>query len=525
MSYRTVKWAALLLVLVLAGKSQVKAATGVEDLRAEVEDLRKRIAAKSNASPITQVDKIVSCGCEEEHPVKTRNGKLEIGGLLQIWDVTYYLRDHQDVFGDRGPNAGSGGTSETQDNGGYSIRRAELRFKMDIHENITSVVMIDPSREATSIPPYPSNQGLFKSQRTNPSIAHGTSVALTPVGRVQSGAGSTNRMLQDAYINYHGAIPHHDITIGQFKPAMGEEGVRNSAYLDFAERAMVTQLNDLRDLGIQAHGTWYDDRLQYWAGVFNGTGNFFGTANAEGPLIAHPGGFQNRSDDNSDKDVVGSILGRPFWNWGCIGSLELGVSGQFGKHGESGGIDPIGAPVNGLNRRQTSAIRDAAWIYYKPMGFLRGLWVRGEYGSQKDRTTPLSVDAFDLGSGPNGEQTSPHPFKRDGFYASTGYKLTDSVFADRLNGGGFFNNLLQPVEFAFRYEQFGNVITESLTSPDTRTDIFQTKVVTVGVNYYVKAYNSRIQVNYSSVDEPGNKARNFHEVKNDVLIFTYQLAF
>ena len=525
MSHRKVSLVALCVVMAIANRAQVKAATTVEDLRAEVEDLRKRVTAKQASTPISEVD---NCTCSKfgpNAPVTTRNGKLEIGGLLQIWDVTYYNRDKQDIFGDRGPNAGSGGTNETQDNGGYSIRRAELRFKMDIHENITSVVTIDPAREITSVPSYPSNQGQFKSVRTNPSIAHGTSVALTPVGRVQSGAGTSNRMLEDAYINYHGVLPHHDVTIGQFKPAMGEEGVRNSAYLDFAERAMVTQLNDVRDIGIQAHGTWVDDRLQYWVGAFNGTGNYFGTAGPDGTLVARPNGAQNRADDNDNKDVLVSLLGRPFWNWGCIGSMEIGVSGEAGLHGEAGGVDSLNSPVNGLNRRRTWASREAAWVYYKPLGVVRGLWVRGEVGSQQDRTVPLSVDAFDLGGGPNGEQVSPHPFRRSGGYGAVGYKLTDSIFAERLSHGGFFNNLMEPVEFVFRYEQFGNIITESLRSPDTQTDVNDTKVVTMGVNYYVKAYNSRVQMNYSVVDEPSSHVRGFHEVQNNVFIFTYQIMF
>ena len=511
-----------------------RAATTIEDLRTEVDDLRKRVSAQqSQPTPIDHVD---ACACEKfgpPAPVTTRTGNLEVGGLLQIWDVTYFSQDRQDVFGDKGDHLGSGGTDRTLDNGGTQIRRAELRFRMDLNEHITSWVMIDPAREATSFAPYPSNQGLFKSQRTNPSLAHGTDVALTPVGRVQTGAGTANRMLQDAYINYHDFVPHHDFTVGQFRPAMGEEGVRNSAYLDFAERAMVTQLNDLRDLGVQAHGTWWNDRFQYWAGVFDGAGNFFGTTDPNGPLIAQPGGFQNRADDNNDKDVLGSVLVRPLWgnNRDCTcggnwwGFLELGYSGQWGRHGGEGAADPIATPLDGLNRARTWASRQAAWLYYKPMGCLRGAWVRGEYGYQKDRTAPLTVDAFDLGSGPNGEQTAPTPFSRDGFYGAVGYKLSDSIFANRLNGGGFLNDLMQPVEFAFRYEQFGNIITESLTNPDTQTDVFKTKVVTLGVNYYYKAYNQRVQLNFSVVDEPENKTREIREVKNNVLNMTYQIMF
>jgi hypothetical protein len=221
---------------------------------------------------------------------------------------------------------------------------------------------------------------------------------------------------------------------------------------------------------------------------------------------------------------------RPIWNYDCWGSLELGWSAQGGTHGEAGDLTGDGSgPINGLNRLDTAALRHAGWLYYKPMGPVRGLWLRGEYGYQKDRATPLSVNVFGLGSGPAGEQAAPNPFRRTGWFGSIGYKLSDSVFADRLSRGGFWNNLMQPVEFAFRYETFENIIAEDLNKPDTHTDRFSTDVFTAGVNYYVKAYNMRVQVNYMLVNEEEDKinqaARGFTEVKNNVFIFTYQVAF
>ncbi|HYF50509.1 MAG TPA: porin, partial [Planctomycetota bacterium] len=459
--------------------------------------------------------------------------KLEIGGLLQIWN--YSIQDDtDDVFGDHGGAQGTGGTSETIDNNGYRIRRTELRFSMDIHENITAVVMIDPAREATSYAPVPSNGGLFKSFRENPAIAiddpDAFNINRTSAGRVQTGAGQKPRMLQDAYINYHGVVPHHDFTIGQFKPKIGEEGVRSSAYLDFAERAMVTQINDNRDIGLEVHGTWWDDRFQYWLGAFNAPGDFFGTSVNTSSIRIGEGQFANRSDDNDAKDFAARFLVRPIWNCGPWGSLELGYSGQWGTHGESGDLTADGSgPINGLNRLETAAHRQFAWVYYKPMGPVRGWWVRGEGGVFKDRAVPLSVSALGLGSGPLGEQAAPNPFDRSGWFVSTGYKLTDSVFAERLSRGGFWNRLMEPVEFAFRYERFHNIITEDLVQPDQHTDVFHTDVFTAGVNYYVKAYNMRVQVNYMLVNEQedkiNNAARNFTEVKNNVFIFTYQVAF
>ena len=84
--------------------------------------------------------------------------------------------------------------------------------------------------------------------------------------------------MEDAWINYHGVIPHHDFYIGQMKPFVGEEGIRSSAQLDFVERSFCGLLDDRYDLGAAFHGTWWDDRFQYWGGVYDGAGNFFGSA-------------------------------------------------------------------------------------------------------------------------------------------------------------------------------------------------------------------------------------------------------
>ncbi|HYG77379.1 MAG TPA: porin [Planctomycetota bacterium] len=515
--------------------TSVQAGVSVDELRREVEDLRKRLnqQATTKAPAIGRVDQLTQNKFGPNAAVTTKTGKLEIGGLLQLWNVSPRGKDTKDVFGftDDRP----AGTNEHINNGGYFLRRTELRFGMDVHENIHAYVAIDPARQQDSIIRAPSNQGLFKSRRfLSPEFAQVNDVggSTAEVAAVQTGSGTGNRLLLDAYINYHGVVPHHDFTIGQFKPKFGEEGPRDSGNLDFGERAMITQINDERDLGLQVHGTWWDDRFQYWTGVFGGAGNFFGTA---GPNTIGLGQFGNRSDDNDHKDFLISALVRPIWNCGPWGSLELGYSGQFGVHGESANDNPVDDALNGLNRDETSAIRHAAWAYYKPMGPTKGFWLRGEYGYHKDRTVPLSVNAFGLGGGPNGEQTSPKPFSREGFYVGAGYRLSESIFAEKLEGGsdnrylGLVKRVLRPLEIVVRYEEFANIITEDLAKPDTHTDKFRTQVLTVGANAYEAGYRHRVSYLYMFVneqeDETNQPARRLREVKNNVWMVSYQLMF
>jgi hypothetical protein len=309
-------------------------------------------------------------------------------------------------------------------------------------------------------------------------------------------------------------IPHHDFTIGQFKPYLGEEGIRSSAQLDFVERSFVGQLADARDLGITAHGTWWDDRFQYWVGAFNGAGNYWQSA----------GQFQNRSDDNDSKDFNYRVLIRPLWKDCTWGSIELGMSSIMGVHGESSGRDPVDTPINGLNRNENWAMHHDAWFSYNPGGPVRGWWIRAEWAWIKDRNAPGSViDVLGASTGDSGfAQTNGKPFSSDGWYIATGYKISDSRWADCSCGW------LKPFEFAFRWDRFYNVEVADLVNP-SHTDDFATNVYTIGVNYYIKGHNAKIQANYNIVDNPDGDSqggnRTFHDVNNDSFVVNFQVAF
>lgn len=496
----------------------------IEQLRKEIEQLRKQLTGSSAAMPRDRMADVVAGKYGPNNSVTTKNGRLTIGGLLQVW---YYSvqNDNQGMF-ENHDVTDVFDTNEASDNDSFRIRRAELCFTMDIHENVTAVVRIDPAREAISFPNMTDNKatnGIFKmSNNVAPeydllSIGPGAGNGAT-VGNVQTGAGRVPRLLEDAYINYHGVVPHHDFTIGQFVPRIGEEGPRSSAEIDFVERSMIGQLTRDYDLGVQMHGFWWDDRLHYWLGVFDGAGNYFGS-----PM--------NRADDNDEKDLLAAIMVRPLWMNETWGSIELGYSFKGGIHGESSNADPISDPLNGLNRNQNTALRHAAWGSYRPGGPVKGWWMRGEWQWLKDRNAPgvvadlLAGGNTDIGntdSGTGMAQSNGRPITTQGWYVATGYKLSDSVFADSAP------SWLKPWEFAFRYECMGNVMVAD-QAKQYNTDVFKTQVYTAGINYYIKGHNAKIQANYNWVVEPTGSALEdsygFRKVRNDNLMLNFQVAF
>ncbi|MCY3024324.1 MAG: porin [Planctomycetota bacterium] len=519
--------AALLAALVLVVPGAVRAGEAtqaeVDALKKEVEQIRKQLSGPSTAIPKSPVDEAVKGKYGPNATVTTKNGKLKIEGLVQIW---YYSiqNDNKGMF-DNLNGTGIVDTNEASDNDSFAVRRTELTFNMDIHENVQAIIRIDPPRENRGIPNLPDNKGLFKGWNNvapEYNAVNGPGLGSTAtVSAVQTGAGRVPGLLKDAYIRYHGVVPHHDFQIGQFRPQVGEEGPRSSAELDFVERSEIGKISEDRDLGIQMHGFWWDDRLQYWLGAFDGAGNYFGG------YPTHP----NRSDDNDYKDFLASVMVRPLWKSETWGSIELGYAFMAGKHGESGGRDPIATPLNGLNRCETFAMKHGAYGSYMPGGPVKGWWMRGEFLWMKDRNAPgtvvdiLANGGTDLGNTDSGTglaQSNPAPIHTSGWYVATGYKLSDSIFADKAP------SWLKPWEFAFRYQAMGNVMVAD-QSLNSRTDIFQTKILTAGINYYIKGNNAKIQANYNWVNDPNEgrleKSYGFREVRNDNFIVNFQVAF
>lgn len=506
----------------------------IEALEEELAQMAKQIAnfktSKPAASPADKVtDKKVAIP-----DVKTAShaGKLEIGGLVQVW-YQHFQRDNLGLFDD--PVNAVFDTNEGTDNSSFLARRAQLQFTYKPNGYVTGYMMIDAAREALTFPLVTDNKAvggtIFKQNNIIAPEVDNNGGAPAGLGNflvlqnLHNGLGSPARILQDAFINFHNnpECPgdfdwHHDLQVGQFLPAFGEEGLRSNAQLDFVERSHVGIMGNNRDLGIQLHGSWWCDRFQYWVGAFNGTQDYH-MSNGQG---------NNRSDNNDSKDFSYRIMVRPL-DSECWGKMELGFSSEIGRHGEAGDIDPITNPINGLNRTSTWAQRHGAWGYYAPGGWLTGLWTRGEWGWYRDRNTPGTVidylaqgttDFGNTGSGSGFAQGNGKAFAVQGWYVAAGYRFRECQTPHPLP------KMLKDVELAFRFQQFGNVLTADLVNP-AHTDVFTTAVYTGGINYYIKEHNAKIQLNYNKVVNPDQStvARSFHELRNDSFVVNFQVAF
>jgi hypothetical protein len=321
--------------------------------------------------------------------------------------------------------------------------------------------------------------------------------------------------LTDAYVRLHGLIPHHEAKIGQYLPRVGFEGALSAGALDFVERSMIGQFTGaVRDVGVEVHGTWMDDRLQYWLGAYNSPNDFLSTTN------------HNCADTNDYKSFLATLQVRPVWKDETWGSLELGGTAQFNTSGESG--DTSGG-TDGLNREETDNIRYYGWASYAPGGPVRGWWLKSEYAWIRARMRSGmwvwndAQQTYIMSTSAN--QANPRAFDTNGWYVSTGYKLSDSIWKDELP------SWLRPAEFTFRYETFGNIQVADLARPNERHDVWKTSIYTAGLNYYIKGHNAKVQINYNWVCEPdedhdgGPTPRLIREVNNDNLVVNFQVSW
>ncbi|MBA2565013.1 MAG: hypothetical protein H0V09_06275 [Gemmatimonadetes bacterium] len=123
--------------------------------------------------------------------------------------------------------------------------------------------------------------------------------------------------IQDAYLNVR-LLPQAQVQIGQFKVPFGREWASSAHWIDFIERATVSdETRADRQMGAALHGTLGEERLEYWLGTFNGT-------------------RVNRPDDNDAKELLFRVVLQPIQGLYAGGTFTTGDQGpQPGVRGRT----------------------------------------------------------------------------------------------------------------------------------------------------------------------------------------------
>ncbi|MEO8586552.1 MAG: porin [Acidobacteriota bacterium] len=154
-------------------------------------------------------------------------GELKFGLLLQSW----YIADDS-------PYSTSGGGNSTLGNNigsnSFRLRRAEIKLNGKVSKDWAFEVMLDPSKAI------------------NPQTAN-----------------TDAKILQDLAVTYTG-FKGWELSLGQKKVTLTEEGVRSSSELDFPERAQIVRaVSDRRETGFFFKGD-VAEPLTIWGSLTNG---------------------------------------------------------------------------------------------------------------------------------------------------------------------------------------------------------------------------------------------------------------
>jgi phosphate-selective porin OprO/OprP len=138
--------------------------------------------------------------------------------------------------------------------------------------------------------------------------------------RIMPDFANSSPTLYDAWGNIH-YWDQFQLKIGKFKEPVGIERLQQDKWLFLVERGLPSDLMADRDIGAQIHGSLFDKRVEWQAGVFNGVPDNTATVN---------------DDVNSAKDFAVRLFLHPFRHTrvALLDGLGVGIAGTYGN--ESG---------------------------------------------------------------------------------------------------------------------------------------------------------------------------------------------
>jgi phosphate-selective porin OprO/OprP len=323
---------------------------------------------------------------------------------------------------------------------------------------------------------------------------------------------SNDSYLQDAYMTAK-LWPEFQIQAGKFKQAVGLERLQSGANLTFIERAYPTQLLPVRDVGVQIQGSFFDNALNYAAGVFNGTPD---------------GGTIDVDTTDDEKDVAARIFAEPFRNTNLEGlkGLGIGIAGTYGNHAgslrsfASPGQQSIFGYYAGTGTNAVTVADGTQWrltpqAYY----YWRSLGLLAEYAIS-------SPEVRRSGGGVAGsvtEQLHHTAWQIAASYFLTGEKNSFKPVAPlhpfTLGSAGW-----GAWEVAGRVSQLKLDDDTFPLFADPSTSITEAISYTFGLNWYLNR-NVRVALNYEHTDFDGGQNRPVTSRDENVILTRAQISF
>ena len=251
---------------------------------------------------------------------------------------------------------------------------------------------------------------------------------------------STQTPLEDALLTWDASKKgSFMITFGQFKVPFGRQESTSSGHLQFADRSLLSgEFTRGRDVGVQIHGRVAKEKVEYFAGVFNGNS------------------ASRTSNDNTKLQYNARLsfepLGKVAYSESAFEGWDkplFAIAGQFESNDLSGSTN-----LTDLNTTILSAD-----VVYKYKGFS----VFGEYFNRKRKPEAVSGTS---------SATSGAAAQSGGAYHSNGYNVQAGYFLKR-----------DKVELALRFAGYDPA--DNLASNDRK----ETGAV---LNYFILKHNLKL---------------------------------
>ena len=138
----------------------------------------------------------------------------------------------------------------------------------------------------------------------------------TGTGTANSGTFRGNSGIVDAWVDAK-FQPWFQVQAGKLKPDVGLERLQSGSNIKLIERSWVSNsILPNRDLGINIHGDFFENKLHYGAGLFNG--------------VVDGGDNVTTQDSNSNKEVALRLFATPFKDQvNALQGLGFGVAGTY----------------------------------------------------------------------------------------------------------------------------------------------------------------------------------------------------
>ncbi len=265
----------------------------------------------------------------------------------------------------------------------------------------------------------------------------------------------TSASLTDGYINWS-HFAWANVKAGQFKSPFGYEFLAADPKLLLVERTFGTDRLTLgRQVGVQINGDFFEKRLSYAAGAFNGNG------------------MNVTTNDNENFNYVGRLSGI-LW------------SGKV-----------LGQPVKWSAGLDGFTTRDTALSLPGDFGFSGNSFTGRRYGTAAD--TQVNVGPFDLWA----EWLDVH-------FDPTNHVPAAKFDAKAWYLQGTYFVLPKEVQLAVRYDTF---------DPNDMRTADQTDTWTFGANWFLKGDDIKLQLNYNLVKVPAPTPRQRQLVLRTQVIF------